>query len=456
MNILDKMKKQIKILLLDDDEILRNACETILSENGYTVLGGKSPKQGLEYAHQHKFDIVIVDYDMPGMNGLEFMRMFAKSSPLTDFIMITGKATIEMAIEATRLGAFDYLQKPFHSETLLNSVERLVEKRKKIGKSSSSEMAFEFEGETVRVIGKSRPMQDVFRLIEKAAPTESTVLISGESGTGKEIIAKAIHALSPRSKETFFAMDCGSLVATLFESELFGHVKGSFTGATATKHGALELAEGGTFFFDEIGNISLSTQGKILRAIQEREIRRVGGSETIKIDVRIIAATNLDLENAINDGKFRDDLYYRLSVIPIHLPPLRQRKEDIPLLIDTFLQQYNLRRKNKPIRRIQDNAFNALVSYQWPGNVRELQNIIERALVIEDSHILGLQSLPQHMQKQAEQNNAEKMISLAQVEKKHIKTVLINTNWNISQSAKILQIDRKTLYDKIKKYQLKH
>jgi DNA-binding NtrC family response regulator len=449
-------KNTIKILLLDDDDLLRHACESILVDSGFHVLSGRHPDDGLLLARDHQFDIAIVDYDMPGMNGLEFMRRFAKNSPLTDFIMITGKATIEMAIEATRLGAFDYLQKPFHSETLLTSVQRLVEKRKNIGKSSSSELCFEFEGETVRVIGKSQNMQDVFRIIEKVAPTESTVLISGESGTGKEIIAKAIHALSSRARETFFAMDCGALVETLFESELFGHVKGSFTGATATKHGALEIAQGGTFFFDEIGNISMSTQGKVLRAIQEREIRRVGGSETIKIDVRIIAATNLDLEKAIRDNKFRDDLYYRLSVIPVQLPPLRDRKEDIPLLLDTFLQQYNLRRKNKPIRNVQESALNAMLAYEWPGNVRELQNIIERALVIEDTTLLTLTSLPQHIQSHANQEREPgNMISLSEAEKKHIHNILHNTNWNISQSARILGIDRKTLYDKIKKYNLK-
>ena len=449
------MEEKTKIVLIDDDYVLRKACETILTDAGFEVVSCKNVEEALRSLRGTSFDIAITDYRMPGMNGLEFMRVLANTSPQTDVIMITGYATIERAVEAMRYGAFDYLQKPFELEQLVATVKKLVAKRQKIGKASGNELRFEFEGNPVSMIGKSTAMQNVFRIVEKVAPSESNILILGQSGTGKELIAKAIHRFSKRHTGPFFAMDCGSLVETLFESELFGHVKGSFTGATATKHGALELAEGGTFFFDEIGNISMNIQAKILRAIQEKEIERVGGTETIKIDVRIIAATNLDLKQAVDNGQFREDLYYRLSVIPIKLPTLKERKEDVPLLIDHFIQRNNRRRSKKPIKSVDEAAMQAMLAYDWPGNIRELENVMERASVIEDSASIRLSSLPAHIQ-QISPAKPEKnpIFSMADMEKQHIAGALAHTDYNISQAAKLLGIDRKTLYDKNKKYKI--
>ncbi len=446
-------ESKLRILLIDDDYVLRSACENILTEAGYEVVSGRNAEEGLRYLKEGHFDIAITDYHMPSMNGLEFMRVIRSTSPQTDVIMITGYATIEMAVEAMRYGAFDYIQKPFNPDQLLITVKHLVQKREKIGKTGFSELKFEFDNETISIIGKSRRMQDVFRIVEKVAPTDSTVLILGESGTGKELIARAIHTFSNRHEAPFLAIDCGSLVETLFESELFGHVRGSFTGATDTKHGSFELADGGTFFFDEIGNISLNVQAKILRAIQEREIRRVGGTETIKVDVRVIAATHMNLEDAVAEGIFREDLYYRLSVIPIQLPPLRERRDDIPLLLDHFLQRHNLRRNKKPITRIEDEALDILIHYDWPGNIRELQNVIERAVVIEESDRISVKSLPPYLRCESGQDSQE-IQSMVQMEKQHIAKTLDHTQWNISQAAKLLGIDRKTLYDKIKRYNL--
>ncbi len=449
------MAEKLKILLIDDDYVLRSACEAFLNDAGYAVYSGKNPEEGLKLMRDINFDVLITDFRMPGMNGIDFMRAVQQSSPQTDIIMMTGYATIEHAVEAMRLGAFDYLQKPFEPGQLLETVNKLVAQRRQLGKSGESEFRFQFDGQSVSIIAKSKAMHDIFRLVEKVAPTDSTVLILGESGTGKESIARALHALSLRSKKPFFTMDCGSLVESLFESELYGHVKGSFTGAIATKHGAFELADGGTFFFDEIGNISLNMQAKILRAIQEKEIRRIGSTETIPVDVRVIAATNLDLQQAVERGEFREDLYYRLSVIPIHLPSLRERKDDIPLLLHYFIQKNNLRRHRKPIQSIDNNALAALLHYDWPGNIRELQNIVERIAIIEDSSTISLASLPPALQINAVvPNDTAPTLSIAQIEKQHIANTLRTTGHNISQTARLLGIDRKTLYDKIRRYEL--
>ena len=298
-------------------------------------------------------------------------------------------------------------------------------------------------------------MIDVYNLVLKVAPTDSTVLINGETGTGKELIAKAIHFNSHRKDKPFLTVDCSSLVETLFESELFGHVKGSFTGATATKHGSFELADGGTFFFDEIGNISLNIQAKILRAIQEKEIKRVGATDTIKVDVRVLAATNKDLRLAVQEGSFREDLYYRLSVIPVQLPGLWEREEDIIPLANHFLEKYNQKRK-KILTGFSKQVQEIFLKYNWPGNVRELENVVERAVVIEDEKMVTLSSMPSHISEVSgkRNSNTSNIKSLEELEKQHIFEVLESTNWNRSKSAKLLGIDRKTLYDKINRYDI--
>lgn len=446
-----------KILLIDDEDLLREGCKRLLEMAGYEVKSSGNPEEGLRWARGETFDIALVDYRMPGMTGIELIQKLRIISPAIDIVMMTGYASIETAVEAMKTGAQDYIAKPFEADQMLETLNRLLKKRGQLGPQAEEQFTFEHGGQFVRIIGASPAMQEIFSLILKVAPTESTVLIQGESGTGKELIAKAIHTHSKRKNKPFIAMDCGSLVESLFESELFGHVKGSFTGATATKHGAFELAHGGSFFFDEIGNISLNVQAKILRAIQEKQIRRIGSTQTIHVDARVIAATNLDLQTAIINGQFREDLFYRLSVIPINLPPLRERRQDIPILTDYFITKHNQRRPNKPIERISLSALDIFTRYSWPGNIRELENVIERAAVIEDGNEITPSSLPPHLQllfNQPEQSSDTAIASLADLEKKHIHQVLQKFAWNISHSAKALGIDRKTLYDKIKKYSL--
>ncbi len=446
------MSKDINILLIDDNDTFRDALFLLLSHAGYNVDSASNAEEGLKLAGTNNYHIVFVDYRLPGMNGIEVVGKLKGENPEPDVVIMTGHASLEIAVEAGRIGAYDFLEKPFEPEKLLQLVEQIINKNKSLKETDRTALNFDFDDAPISIIGKSPKMQKIFDLVNKIAPTESTVLILGESGTGKELIARAIHAKSKRAQKPFMAMDCGSLVESLFESELFGHVKGSFTGAHATKHGAFELADKGTFFFDEIGNISLNVQVKILRAIQEKEIRRVGESSTIKVDVRVIAATNSDLKQAVANGHFREDLYYRISVIPIKLPPLRERKEDIPALVDHFIKKHNYRR-GREIHSISNKALKALTEYYWPGNIRELENVIERAIVIEGSSTIGLKSLPAFIQTLGAEGGRE-ILSLADVEKRHIKKILTITNKNISKAAKLLEIDRKTLYKKISRYGL--
>lgn len=355
-----------------------------------------------------------------------------------------------------KLGAYDYISKPFTPEALRLIVKRGLEKRTLILENKYLKEKLNVTNQSEQIIGKSEPMQRIYGMIRKIAPTDSTVLVTGESGTGKELIAKAIHAHSLRRDNEFVAVDCGALVETLLESELFGHVKGSFTGATQTKHGSLELANGGTFFFDEVSNLSLNMQSKLLRVIQEREIKPVGSEKKVPIDVRIIAATNQDLRNAIKEKTFREDLYYRLSVFPIRLPPLKERAEDIPLLVEHFVNKYNKKKRKLSIRVAQE-TMDLLLRYTWPGNIRELGNTIERAMILTDDGIILPEDLPWYIRDQREDKGgilSKGLVSLQEVEKMHIEYVLDKTRWNKSKTAEILGIDRKTLYQKVKKYSL--
>jgi DNA-binding NtrC family response regulator len=400
---------------------------------------------------------VITDLIMPDLDGIELLKQIKQRHPQTDVVIMSGFATIETAVEAMRFGAYDYFSKPLLPGALNKIIEKLVSKKKLLRDVVPGELAIEYESDE-KIIGQSQAMKEVFHLIKKVAPTDSTVLITGESGTGKDLIAKAIHYNSLRRDKPFMAVDCGSLVETLFESELFGHVKGSFTGAIAQKHGSFELANGGTFFFDEIGNISLNIQAKILRAIQEKEIKPVGDVKSIKVDVRVIAATNLDLRQSVQNGKFREDLFYRLSVIPIHLPELKERRDDIIPLAEYFLQKFNQRRK-RDIRGLNESVRERFLGYDWPGNVRELENVIERAVIFEEGALISLSSLPSHLRKitasETKYSFEESQIpSLAEIEKQHIAHTLEATGGNRAKTARILGIDRKTLYDKIRKYNL--
>ena len=447
----------LKILVVDDDETIRISFGQVLAKDGYSAAIVENGSLALEQLKNNQFDLAFIDLKMPGMNGMDLLKHVRTKNPRLDVVIITGYGTVETAVEAIKFGAYDYIQKPFSIDTIRQVLNKIVEKRAILKNAKTRQLKFDRDGRVETIIGESSRMIEVYELVQKVAPTDSTVLITGETGTGKELIAKAIHFNSLRKNKPFLTVDCNSLVETLFESELFGHVKGSFTGAIATKHGSFELANGGTFFFDEVGNISLNIQAKILRAIQEKEIKRVGATETIKVDVRVIAATNKDLRHAVVDGSFREDLFYRISVIPVHLPPLRERKEDIIPLANHFLEKYNQRRL-RSLRGFSSRAKEIFQSYTWPGNVRELENVVERAVVIEDDDEVTISSLPSHIRGVGSQKEpmSQEIKSLEQLEREHIINSLKATDGNRSKTARLLGIDRKTLYDKIKRYNIEN
>lgn len=448
------MTNKYRILIIDDEESIRDSCRQVLSRAGYEVQEAPEAITGLKLIEQESFDIVLLDLKLPRLDGMEALPRFKEKKPDLPIIIITGYATIESAVEAMKKGAFDYLAKPFSPQELRVIIEKAIQ-----AKTKSEVKADKFPDDFSdfdMVVGPSPAMKKVLEIVRRVSPTDSTILITGESGTGKELLAREIHKHSPRRHAPFVVVDCGALVETLFESELFGHVKGSFTGAYATKHGRFEVANGGTIFLDEISNISLNIQAKLLRVIQEREITRVGSSRPIKVDVRIIAATNQDLATCVHQGTFREDLFYRLSVVPIHLPPLRYRKEDIPYLLDYFLQKYCQKAKKK-IKSIPPQVRTALIEYNWPGNIRELENTIERAVVLAQGDELDLADLIYHglaTKYSSFSIGGEDFKRLEEIEKEYIKFVLEAQGGNKSRTAKILGIDRKTLLAKIKKYHL--
>ncbi len=450
------MTKTANVLIVDDEKTIRDSCSQILKKEGYKVRIAGEGREGLLAFKEELFHVVILDLKLPEMDGMEVLARIKEESPETPVIIITGYASIESAVEAIKKGAFEYLTKPFTPEELRVSIKKAIESRKIFFEGIYLREELEKQTEFDMVVGKSEVMKKVMDIVRRVSPTESTILITGESGTGKELIAREIHNHSLRRNAPFVVIDCGALVETLFESELFGHVKGSFTGAYVTKHGRFEVANGGTIFLDEISNISLNIQAKLLRVIQEREVTRIGSSKPIKVDVRILAATYENLIDCVKEGKFREDLFYRLSVVPIHIPPLRERKEDIPLLIKHFLCKYN-RRAKKQIVSISRDVLKALTQYDWPGNIRELENTIERAVVLSKSNEIELDALIYHGISSGSSllNQVKgKYGSLEEVEREYIKTVLNAYHGNRSQTAKVLGIDRKTLLTKIKKYHI--
>ena len=443
------MDRLTNVLVIDDDKHIRDACRQILIKDHYNVTEAEDGLQGLEFLKIKVYGIVILDLKMPGISGMSVLKKIKENYPDTVVIVITGYATVESAVEAMKIGANDFLPKPFTPDALRVIIKRVVEKRTLLIENIYLREQLDSYIGMDEFIGESEPMIKIKELIRRVGPSDSTVLISGESGTGKELVARAIHRNSSRKNKPFVTIDCGSLVETLFESELFGHVKGSFTGAIASKHGKFELANTGTLFFDEIGNLSTNIQGKILRVIQESEITKVGSNQTIKIDVRIISATNVDLVKGIKEGTFREDLFYRLAVIPINLPSLRVRKDDIPSLVNYFLNKYNQKR-GKKIRAISPKAMQALIDYDWPGNVRELQNTIERSVVLVQRNIIESSDIF-HFSFVSSKNCST---TLASAEKEHIIKILRECDWNKSKAANLLKIDRKTLRQKIEKYKL--
>ncbi len=451
------MRSEFNILVIDDEEAMRDSCRQALSVEGNRIEVAEDGFRGLAMLEKESFDLVILDLKMPGLSGMEVLKKIKEQDTEIVVVVITGYATIEFAVEAMRIGAYDFIPKPFAPERLRVVVERAMEKRRLWLENVLLRTQLEDRyGEDV-IIGQSKSMREVEVLIRQVAPTDSTVLISGGTGTGKELAARAIHSQSNRKDGPFVVVDCGCLVESLFESELFGHVKGSFTGATETKHGRFEVANGGTVFLDEVGSISMNIQAKLLRALQEKEISRIGSSQVIKVDVRIVAATNKDLLKCVKEQTFREDLFYRLSVVPVVLPALRDRKEDIPLLANHFLTKYNTKR-GKSIIAISDEAMKALTEYDWPGNVRELENAIERAVVLKSSGVIEPTDLWYYERgasgERAPGSDADEVKSLADAEREHIIRALRLFDGHIGKTSDALGIDRKTLRLKLKKYEV--
>ncbi|MDY6973351.1 MAG: sigma-54 dependent transcriptional regulator [Thermodesulfobacteriota bacterium] len=445
-----------QVLVVDDEPVVRNGISRALNNRGMETKLAANGQEALEFLEHEPFDLVLLDIRMPDMDGITVLKLIRAKHPETDVIMITGYPTIDSAVHCIKLGAIDYLVKPFRLDDLDATLKKMRPRHAaSTRKSAISSKGLKIDSDENLIVGHSRSMKAVFEKILKVAHTDSTVLVTGESGTGKELVARAVHTNSNRKDKEFVAVDCSSLVETLLESELFGHVKGSFTGADQTKHGFFELANHGTFFFDEIANLSLKIQAKLLRVIQEREFMKVGGQKKIELDIRIIAASNRNLRDSVRQGDFREDLYYRLRVVPIHLPPLRKRKEDVPLLVNHFLEKLS-RRMKKPLPEISPEASEILKDYAWPGNVRELEHTIERILILEDTNVIRAIDLPAFIsQRQGEfQIFSEDPLTLEELEKKYIRFVLRRTKGKKTQAADIIGINRKTLGMKIKKYGL--
>lgn len=451
-----KSEKKPHILIVDDEAVVRQGITRVLEKQDLSIHTATDGSEALEIMARHPISIVLLDIKMPGMDGIEVLRHIRAIYPETVVVMITGHPTIDGAVECTKAGAMDYLVKPFRVDELETLVLKAQEQTKLEIESPTASNGIDAEGDIPYIVGDSPPIREVFSKIRRAAPSDSTVLLTGESGTGKELVARAIHALSNRTDREFVPVDCSALVESLLESELFGHIKGSFTGAFQTKHGLFELANHGTFFFDEISNLSHNIQAKLLRVIQEREFMKVGSQKRIKLDIRIIASSNRDLKETIKEGSFREDLYYRLSVIPIRLPPLRERTGDIPLLVDHFMTQH-AKKNNRQGRSISGRALELLSAYSWPGNVRELEHTIERILILEDAMVIQPEHLPTFItQRQGEfQVFSEENFSLEDLERRYIQFVLRRTKGKRQDAARILGINRKTLGSKIKKYGLR-
>jgi DNA-binding NtrC family response regulator len=443
-----------RILLVDDEEIMRSSLSDWLKEDGYYVVAVEDGYKAIEKVKEEEWDLAIVDLKMPKIDGLEVLKRLNKIRPQLPVIIITAYATVDTAVMAIKSGAADYIVKPFNPEEISVVIARLVEHQRLLKENIllRKELSKRFEFQDL--IGKSSKMQKLTEMIRTVAPTKSTILIKGESGTGKELVARAIHVLSPRKDCPFIAAACGAIPESLLEAELFGYEKGSFTGAVSQRRGRIELADKGTLFLDEIGDISIKTQVDLLRFIQEREFRRVGGKTPIKVDIRIIAATNKNLEEMISKDEFREDLYYRLNVITIEVPPLRERKEDIPVLANHFMEKFSLD-TGKKMYGISDQAMKVLMEFNWPGNVRQLENVIEHAVVVADELEIQAKDFPKFFGKHEPQKDVQGSgQSLEDLEKAHIRDVLRSQNWNIRKSAAILGINRVTLYNKIKKYKL--
>ncbi|MGZ3494215.1 MAG: sigma-54-dependent transcriptional regulator [Thermodesulfobacteriota bacterium] len=441
-------KTPAHLLIVDDDRVTIELLNEVLSQEGYEVSTALSGEEAIAQGIDNVFDIVITDVRMGAKDGMEVLRFFKRNAPETTVIMITAFGSIETAIEAIREGAFDYISKPFKLDEIKFTLRRALEQRRLIQENKYYRQELLDKYQFKNVIGRTPQMFQVYKTIAKVADTRSTVLLSGERGTGKELIARSIHYNSQRNNRPFIPVDCASLVETLVESELFGHVRGAFTGASSAKRGLFEEADGGTLFLDEVGNLSLLMQSKLLRFLQEHEIKRVGGTESIKVDVRVIAATNQPLEPLVKNGRFREDLFDRLNVVTIILPPLRERKEDIPLLANHFLRKFS-EENHKNISHISPEALEIITQYSWPGNVRELEHVVERSVILSIHPIILPEDLPKKMfeeMKGPEAQISDEPLSLRELEKRYVMKVLERTGGNKKKASEILGIDRATLY----------
>jgi DNA-binding NtrC family response regulator len=451
------------ILIIDDSPEIVTQFANFLKEEGFEVETALDGQAGIAKIEKRFYDLILTDLKMPGLDGMQVLKYVQENSPDSICIILTGYGTVKNAVEAIKLGAFDYLTKPIKLDEILITLKRALEyrnlRRENINLKNQLRKKYRFEN----IVGDSEKMQKIFEVIEKVADSDSTILILGESGTGKELIAKAIHYNSYRREGPFIPVNCAAIPSELLESELFGHEKGAFTNAIRTRIGRFELANGGTIFLDEIGDMSPVLQSKLLRVLQDRQFERIGGIKTIKTDIRVIAATHQDLKLAVEQKRFREDLYYRLNVIPIHLPPLRERKSDIPLLAHHFLDHFN-RTKKKKIKGFTKEAMDKLIQYDWPGNVRELENTIERVVILLDGDFITPQDLPEKFQNLTRENIPQEIIipdegisleeAVNEFERKLILQALQKTGWVKNKAARLLNLNRTTLIEKIKRQNL--
>lgn len=451
------------ILIIDDSPEILTQFSHFLKEEGFEVETALDGQAGITKIEKRFYDLIVTDLKMPGLDGMQVLKYVQENSPESICIILTGYGTVKNAVEAIKLGAFDYLTKPIKLDEILITLKRAIEyrnlRRENINLKNQLRKKYRFEN----IIGDNEKMQKIFEVIEKVADSDSTILILGESGTGKELIAKAIHYNSYRREGPFIPVNCAAIPSELLESELFGHEKGAFTNAIRTRIGRFELANGGTIFLDEIGDMSPVLQSKLLRVLQDRQFERIGGIKTIKTDIRVIAATHQDLKLAVEQKRFREDLYYRLNVIPIHLPPLRERKSDIPLLAHHFLEHFN-KTKKKKIKGFTKEAMDKLIQYNWPGNVRELENTIERVVILLDGDFITPQDLPEKFQNLTRENLSQEIIipdegisleeAVNEFEKKLIMQALQKTGWIKNKAARLLNLNRTTLIEKIKRQNL--
>jgi DNA-binding NtrC family response regulator len=441
-----------KLLIVDDDVVVRDSLGKWFESEGFDVTIAAGAPPALELLSHGRFDLALVDIKMPGVDGIELQARLRQIDPAMPVVIMTGYASVETAVRALKNGAYDYITKPFDPDELVHLVNNAISHRTATMEVVRLRENLKQIFPDTQLIGQSLAMKRVMELVEMVAPTDATVLITGESGTGKEVVARAIHAASPRRYNPLVAIHCGALTESLLESELFGHERGAFTGAQARKKGKFEVADGGTVFLDEISDISLRVQTDLLRVLQEKEIVRVGDTQPVKVDFRAVAATNKSLEKLVEERLFRPDLYYRLNVFTIEIPPLRARREDIPILAGHFLEKLATQ-MNRPPQRLGAKALAVLMEHHWPGNVRELENSIERAMLIDRDLELKPEDFP--FQVSGARSTSLGGQRLEDIEKLHIERMLEETNWNLSRTARILDIDRTTLYNKIKRYGLR-